>query len=492
MVERKLSRRELLRGSALAVTGLTLAACAPKVVKETVVVKEEVPKEVTKVAKETVVVKEEVTKEVTKIVEVTKAPVTPRKIDYWYVWGEASLYGQAMQQAVNAYSQIHPDVVVAVGPGKSDRGEAFKTAVAGGVPPDLQVSADVPTRALQGIAEPLDERVDVAGLNRADTTDITWEKDSWQGKLYGLGFLIDMGLGLTYNKSLFEQAGLDPSHAPKTWKDMQAAADAINKRDAAGNLTVVGFRPIDGWGRVTQAWYLMFSPKGTKYFDFEKKKFPFDTPAMRMALETILGFYKSAGAEAMAAFSSAYKGWTGDPQSAFTVGVQGMLINGNWACTDLDRLNKDLKWGVDWVPTVDGRKLQMSDGQSHMLPKNGVNKDPETAFDLAKFMGGFKPYNQGDYGGSRALWEGCGALIVQKAWLASLDRSRYTNLSWYLDSIQQADEWREFGSTVPGLGDFESSFVALVEEVAFGKRTLDQGLQDLQKEADKLAAELYR
>ena len=43
----KLSRRRFLQGAALAGTGVLLAACAPKVVKETVVVEKEVEKVVT-------------------------------------------------------------------------------------------------------------------------------------------------------------------------------------------------------------------------------------------------------------------------------------------------------------------------------------------------------------------------------------------------------------------------------------------------------------
>ncbi len=63
----KLSRRSLLRGAALCAVSAIVTACAPKVIKETVLVE----KQVEKVVKETVVVKEavEVAKEVTRVVE---------------------------------------------------------------------------------------------------------------------------------------------------------------------------------------------------------------------------------------------------------------------------------------------------------------------------------------------------------------------------------------------------------------------------------------
>jgi len=65
MSDKKLSRRYFLQSAAVVTAGLAAAACAPKIVKETVVVE----KEVEKLVKETVVVEKEVEKEVTRVVE---------------------------------------------------------------------------------------------------------------------------------------------------------------------------------------------------------------------------------------------------------------------------------------------------------------------------------------------------------------------------------------------------------------------------------------
>ena len=66
-MSRRISRRELLRYAGLVSSAGLLAACQPKIVEVTKIVKEEVAK----VVKETVVVKEavEVEKEVTRVVE---------------------------------------------------------------------------------------------------------------------------------------------------------------------------------------------------------------------------------------------------------------------------------------------------------------------------------------------------------------------------------------------------------------------------------------
>ena len=72
MLEKRLSRRSLLRGVLVTGAGMVLAACAPQVVKETVVVEKEkiVEKPVEKVVKETIIV-EGTPKVVEKVVKET-------------------------------------------------------------------------------------------------------------------------------------------------------------------------------------------------------------------------------------------------------------------------------------------------------------------------------------------------------------------------------------------------------------------------------------
>ncbi|MFH1085069.1 MAG: extracellular solute-binding protein, partial [Chloroflexota bacterium] len=76
MLTKILSRRRFLELGAVS-TGLLLGACAPKIVKETVVVEKEkvVEKEVTKVVKEAVEVQKEVTRVIEKVVEVAPKSV---------------------------------------------------------------------------------------------------------------------------------------------------------------------------------------------------------------------------------------------------------------------------------------------------------------------------------------------------------------------------------------------------------------------------------
>ena len=50
------------------------------------------------------------------------------------------------------------------------------------------------------------------------------------------------GMSLTYNRSLFTQAGLDPNKPPTTWDEVRAAAKTIAEKTGVAGLSVDGHR----------------------------------------------------------------------------------------------------------------------------------------------------------------------------------------------------------------------------------------------------------
>ncbi|MBN1402138.1 MAG: extracellular solute-binding protein [Anaerolineae bacterium] len=113
----RLSRRDLLRALGLGSAGVALAACAPKVVKETVVVEKVVKETVVvteeKVVKEAVEVEKEVTRVVEKVVEKEAAPKPQVEIrvhtnqgDQWYGW-----WNEAWETNVAGWRSEHPNII---------------------------------------------------------------------------------------------------------------------------------------------------------------------------------------------------------------------------------------------------------------------------------------------------------------------------------------------------------------------------------------------
>ncbi len=115
----------------------------------------------------------------------------------------------------------------------------YQTVVGAAAPnnqlPDL-FSADVvfmPNWTSQGLFTDLTSRIDglpfIADVGQAHIVGSTWE-----GKKYGLPFIIDLSVWM-YNKALFRQAGLDPEKPPTTLSEFADAARAVREK-VGGNV----------------------------------------------------------------------------------------------------------------------------------------------------------------------------------------------------------------------------------------------------------------
>lgn len=61
---------------------------------------------------------------------------------------------------------------------------------------------------------------------------------------------------LMYNKSMFEEVGLDPESPPTTWSDFTAAAKALTRKDGSGAITRAGFALTLDWPVLNQIYQL--------------------------------------------------------------------------------------------------------------------------------------------------------------------------------------------------------------------------------------------
>ncbi|MBC7237819.1 MAG: extracellular solute-binding protein [Chloroflexi bacterium] len=196
---RTMSRRDLLKVGAIATGGL-LAACAPKVVKETVVVEKVVEKPVEKVVKETVIVQgtpqvvEKVVKE-TVVVEKDVAAEKAARIKGKLVWDTFRGIGTGWnEERISTFKDMYPNVDIEFRPTVvSSQQEAYGKWYA------MQAAGDLgdivqfdPShfhfwRAIdKGILMPLDELMAADGLNLKEWFDQFIEMQYYKGKIYGL------------------------------------------------------------------------------------------------------------------------------------------------------------------------------------------------------------------------------------------------------------------------------------------------------------------
>jgi len=242
MERRKLNRRDFLRLSAAAATGVVVAACAPAT-PQIVEVEKEVP-----VEKE-VVRTVEVEKVVEKVVTPTPRPA-PERVTVNY-WGHAFMPRVKLDRVyIEQFMEENPHItVVYENPG--DWSNKLLTSLAAGVGPDLfaEWNAYIGIYYYQGMIVPVD--FTSFGMDEAEFMDLYIEPENtlqgatFEGKLYGIPNELSIYAFHTNNK-LWEEAGLDPvADAPKTWEDLAVIEEKLIKRDSSGKLVQRGF--IFGW-----------------------------------------------------------------------------------------------------------------------------------------------------------------------------------------------------------------------------------------------------
>jgi multiple sugar transport system substrate-binding protein len=376
----------------------------------------------------------------------------------------------------------NPNVTVTVAGGKGCSGPEMITGIAGGTPPDVLESHVVAEVAARGAAIALDDFMSASNFDRTDVFDSIWLRNSWDGKTYGIPIQTDPVLSIAWNKKLFEEAGLDPETAPTTLEELRSFSDQITRYDDTGNIEVVGFRPTDGIGIFTSAWAAVGS---TTFFNFDTKQYQVDTPEMHDVASYILSFYEAYGAENMAAFSANWGDWI-SADSAFGRGIQGMFIGAESMSGQLKEYAPDIDWGVSWMPTKAGDKLQMIGGHGNSIPTGVAN--PDAAWDFILFT---YSHEAGDI-----FWNVAGIHPISRSYLEHMqkdfDLSDYTNLEWFITSMTEADRSEPLLEFLPVYGKVRDDFYAMIEEVAFGNKSLEEGLTEVQALANTATEETFR
>lgn len=232
---KRFSRREVLRYAGLAAGGVTLAACQPKVVekivKETVVVEQEVEK----VVKETVVVTEE------KIVKETV--IAPSKAG---LKGELRAFVAAGAPVEPVHELLsasmtgrYPDVSVKFEYIVGDLAEKVYTQAAAGTLPDVIHTADLFVVPFANNAVTLDLKPMAEADPEIDLDDVFPSMlglGTFGGQVHMFPSALDV-VTMYYNKTLFEQVGAELPQENWTWDDFIREGEKFKEfeKDPQGN-----------------------------------------------------------------------------------------------------------------------------------------------------------------------------------------------------------------------------------------------------------------
>lgn len=308
------------------------------------------------------------------------APVT---LDYWT--GFTGPDGATMQKLVDQFNQEHEGKItvnMSIMPWDSFY-EKIVAAVISGKAPDVAIMHldRMAEFASGGVLLPLDDLIGELGLDGSDYIEAVWSCGVWQGKRYSIP--LDAHPTVMYwNKTLFEEAGLDPESPPTDRESFLAITKALTK-DTTGD------GKIDQWGTMFSVgwpnfhyWYSLFYQNGGVLFDETNTKSTYNSDAGLDALQFFVDcIYEHKVSPQNVQVDSEHE--------AFKRGELGITFNGIWMLSDY-RNQPNLEFGAGPVPQW-GSERQAVWAGSHqfVLPKQRSADAAKTsaAVNFVKWIG---------------------------------------------------------------------------------------------------------
>jgi multiple sugar transport system substrate-binding protein len=297
-------------------------------------------------------------------------------ITVWSMWtGQEE---RNFQSVLHRYEELHPNIRFHNLGAVSDDTKTIRALVAG-VPPDLFTLSDpyyLGPLAHNRAIMPLDDMFRQSGLKESDFIPASLKLCRYNGRLYGLPYLIDDN-ALIWNKDLFREVGLDPDRPPRTIEELEEFAARLTKRDAGGTVQRLGLRPdVDP--------LLLMVLFGGKFVDGGGRRIIADDPgnvAGMTWLKSVID--RMGGIDAVNTFSSGFGADQG-ASNPFYVGKVAMMISGEWNPYWLARYAPQVSYGVAPIPPPasrpDLKDTTLLGGNVFCIPVDG--KHPKEAWDF--------------------------------------------------------------------------------------------------------------
>jgi multiple sugar transport system substrate-binding protein len=273
----------------------------------------------------------------------TEETVTATPIKVMMTWPDYPEMIQAFFRGYTEETGIPVEVTSAVPLDK------IIAALSGSDAPDLLVLGDifsVGMFASEGMIIPLDDQIAANNIDTGDMYEGPLAECKYNGQYYCLPWGTD-AYALYWNKTMFEEAGLDPDTPPETMEQMLEYADLLTKTDDQGNLTQVGFIPDFPWMH-TELYLAMY---GSTYVSADGSMPQLDTPEMIATMEWQQEFYTRYGADKVSRFLSSAGNYLG-ADSGFYTNKIAMVVDGEWqtGAEYLQKYRPDMDYGITSMP----------------------------------------------------------------------------------------------------------------------------------------------
>jgi multiple sugar transport system substrate-binding protein len=318
----------------------------------------------------------------------------PHEVLYWTTLTDPVMMS-IQQRIIKVFEQENPDLYVhMVGMPSASTGDATAliTAVRGGSPPDVYLMDrfTVNQQASIGLLTNLAPYVGREKIHLAQSyLPFAWNEIVYQGSPYALPIETDARV-LYYNKDLLRQAGINPdllnsAHGPITIDALMALAHKVNRFDARGNYTQMGFIPWAGQGQFA-TWSLNM---GAKYFNPRTCQLTLTEPAIMQTYQDFAKWAKELNYGKVDTFLATYQPPNAPPgQAPFLTGHLALSIDGNWNTNGIRLYAPKLNYGITYLPVVrpGDQSTTWSGGFALAMPSGAPNA--RAGYRFMRFMTG--------------------------------------------------------------------------------------------------------
>ena len=373
-----------------------------------------------------------------------------QKVVFWHMWtGEWQPVVERIAKRFNE-SQTEYEVVPLCVP--ADGAETkFLLSASGGKAPDLvsQWNAVLGSWSDRNLVRPLEEVMtpeEIARYHR-EAYPIMQRHATYGGKLRAMIAGVDL-YALYYRLDHLKEVGLDADHLPTTLEGVQALGEKLNRKDANGRLTRVGFMP--------QYWKQLVPSFGGSFG--EGTRMTFDTPenlqAVRFGVENV----KRLGFDKVSRFLSTQAADSG-LNAPLIAGNYSIMLDGQWRVKQTAQFAPNLDYVVAPMPPPAGGKplASMTDANYLMIPR--AAHCPKGAWAFMKFWLGMDDAEAG------------GRNVADMGWLPYCDR--VANSKAYGEYLRKYPNFRPFLKLVssPNLQRFPVSRLQSFAATALDKAT---------------------
>ena len=319
---------------------------------------------------------------------------------YWEKWSGTA--ADAMSEVVEDFNASQDRIRVEI-TFVNQITQKLPLAMASGNPPDVcgLWSGMLNEYAAQSGLNPLNRRLNEAGIQRSDYSPIFWDQCERKGFMWALPSTTEI-FALYWNKKKLRDAGLDPEVPPASIAELDKMAERMTrvkvvrdekevqlpfaelsdeeKETHAFDIVEMGFLPIEPrWAGMWIYWF------GGALWD-GSGQVTADTPENRSAFSWYRSYMDKYGAENILKFGAAIENVL-KLKSPVLTGAVAMTLQSSLLFETIEEHVPELEWAAAPFPSVDPNAwpdVTIAECEVLVIPKGA--KHPDEAFEFIRYV----------------------------------------------------------------------------------------------------------